>query len=88
MKGKGVEMGRAWQLVGYRRMDDRIMWTNAAMGENDCAFAVCGRDIDWDDATDIPPASAEIEYGALDEYNGDYIAAMNDWGYDRETTPN
>lgn len=69
-----------WQYIGYKPTgynDCWYCWTNASGGGYDCTYVRAATN--WT-PTNIPPAEATIEYGSLNNYNGDIIALMNDCG--------
>lgn len=80
-----------WQYIGYKSAynagfdADKVFyyWSNAGGGGSDVAWYKDYPGADW--VTDMPHADATIEYGELDNYNGDIIALMDDWNITRES---
>ena len=70
----------AWEYIGYKRGDGGTVpgygyWSNG----KDVAIQEYPRNY-FDIDSDIPPATAQIEYNVVvDEYDGDIIALMDDW---------
>lgn len=76
-----------WEYIGWKRnyADEWYYWSNAGYGGLDVAVVHKNNLPANYKFTNMPPGSAEIQYGALKEYNGDIIALMDDWGIDRES---
>ena len=80
-----------WQYVGWNNHSSNSLdnygwypyWTNASGGGMDVAIGE--RRWDGEGLSNIPEANAEIIYGALEGYNGDIIAFLDDNGITRDS---